>query len=687
MIPCASVAVHPTKARVSQVSCVGAVCVDAVTKVACEDPTTADVTGDRESIEVSHMKSDDQVTMLRDDLQKTKQVQESIGSGRSVEVSRNFADAREDSTDNVECRRPDEPKRDASCNAQQVIKTRKDAGKTDATQSPKRSSNDKCATPQAQAAGGTSNAPCARNSLFFMDPIVKLQPPRAPKKKSTKSSHEAKPSVLTPASNGSANGTDQSSQAVSSAKLPEKGRVVALAAEVSRVSSSCMREESPKGPVDDLNTSTITTATGSARPGASQSTVVAAEFEGGSAQSQQASCVSSSSSSSFISSAAVTSVWAKVRDENASDATGDDWQPLSVTRTVRGRGTARFGAKEEQILRAVADEKRHSWVDEDVNIDCQRLQMRPGKKCRSHSRSCKRSRSRRHSRNRSSARVDETKRAREKARSSSRGKDRKNVRRSRSRSRRESRRLSRSRRSSRRKSRSRSRKGRSCRSRSRKSQSRKRSCSRTRRKKDRSRTTSRCKRGKGCSSSSSTGRRRRRASVVTTGGEHAAPGAPTTVQAGTEVLPPYTHVRLCNLVKNQDLNGLPGVILPQACSANDEVPGCLKVRLESGREVAVKPSNLQVAAAGADVRQASGALPPHPVFSPPASLPHVLPALAPILPNGAMYEGFPGGLLLPTPVPAATRLTHTQMPTTVPSQELVLQTVLAKMKSEGLRHV
>merc|ERR1719362_2172668 len=42
-----------------------------------------------------------------------------------------------------------------------------------------------------------------------------------------------------------------------------------------------------------------------------------------------------------------------------------------------------------------------------------------------------------------------------------------------------------------------------------------------------------------------------------------------------------------------ELNGQCGLVVPQGCSITPDVPGCLKVRLEYGREVAVKPQNLQ----------------------------------------------------------------------------------------------
>jgi len=45
---------------------------------------------------------------------------------------------------------------------------------------------------------------------------------------------------------------------------------------------------------------------------------------------------------------------------------------------------------------------------------------------------------------------------------------------------------------------------------------------------------------------------------------------------------------------NVDLNGKCGIIVPQGCAQAPVVPGTLKVRLESNREVAAKPANLEL---------------------------------------------------------------------------------------------
>lgn len=60
------------------------------------------------------------------------------------------------------------------------------------------------------------------------------------------------------------------------------------------------------------------------------------------------------------------------------------------------------------------------------------------------------------------------------------------------------------------------------------------------------------------------------------------------------MLPPYSRVVLSDLKVNSELNDQCGVVLPENCSTLPEVAGCLKVRLESGREVAVKPQNVNI---------------------------------------------------------------------------------------------
>jgi len=65
-----------------------------------------------------------------------------------------------------------------------------------------------------------------------------------------------------------------------------------------------------------------------------------------------------------------------------------------------------------------------------------------------------------------------------------------------------------------------------------------------------------------------------------------------------EAYPPYSRLLLKDLVKNLELNGQWGIVLPPGASTSPDMPGCLKVRLDSGREVAVKPANVQLVAAG-----------------------------------------------------------------------------------------
>jgi len=60
--------------------------------------------------------------------------------------------------------------------------------------------------------------------------------------------------------------------------------------------------------------------------------------------------------------------------------------------------------------------------------------------------------------------------------------------------------------------------------------------------------------------------------------------------------PPYSRVLLVDLQKNLELNNKYGIVVPQSVSVWPETPGCLKVRLSSGQEVAVKPGNMQLVA-------------------------------------------------------------------------------------------
>eukprot|EP00927_Polykrikos_kofoidii_P050590 TRINITY_DN44482_c0_g1_i1.p1 TRINITY_DN44482_c0_g1~~TRINITY_DN44482_c0_g1_i1.p1 ORF type:complete len:321 (+),score=57.52 TRINITY_DN44482_c0_g1_i1:352-1314(+) len=56
---------------------------------------------------------------------------------------------------------------------------------------------------------------------------------------------------------------------------------------------------------------------------------------------------------------------------------------------------------------------------------------------------------------------------------------------------------------------------------------------------------------------------------------------------------PYTKVTLVNLVRKAELNGKSGQVVHPSCAVSPCPPGCLLVRLESGREIAVKAQNLR----------------------------------------------------------------------------------------------
>mmetsp|Transcript_3047 Transcript_3047/g.7809 ORF Transcript_3047/g.7809 Transcript_3047/m.7809 type:complete len:249 (-) Transcript_3047:44-790(-) len=56
---------------------------------------------------------------------------------------------------------------------------------------------------------------------------------------------------------------------------------------------------------------------------------------------------------------------------------------------------------------------------------------------------------------------------------------------------------------------------------------------------------------------------------------------------------PYTKVRLMNLVRRAELNGQSAQVVHPSCAVSPCPPGCILVRLESGREIAVKPPHLK----------------------------------------------------------------------------------------------
>mmetsp|Transcript_73268 Transcript_73268/g.136933 ORF Transcript_73268/g.136933 Transcript_73268/m.136933 type:complete len:250 (+) Transcript_73268:137-886(+) len=56
---------------------------------------------------------------------------------------------------------------------------------------------------------------------------------------------------------------------------------------------------------------------------------------------------------------------------------------------------------------------------------------------------------------------------------------------------------------------------------------------------------------------------------------------------------PYTKVRLINLVRRAELNGQSAQVVHPSVAVSPCPPGCVLVRLESGREIAVKPPHLR----------------------------------------------------------------------------------------------
>jgi len=256
-------------------------------------------------------------------------------------------------------------------------------------------------------------------------------------------------------------------------------------------------------------------------------------------------------------------------------------------RAVRGRGTARYadGAGDSATLRSLGGAEAEDNCPLPPCPTPSRVMWRR----RTVSRSRRRSSSRRRKRSRSRS-TSRSRRRRSRSSSSSRSRGR--------------RKSSEERRKSRSRSRSRRRKGRSN-SRSRKRSGR--SKSRNRKRKANSRSRSQHKRNsKGRSSSRS--HAERPPAAPQPAAASAAAAAATSVVAYQPLVPsaitkeeqqemdrfkPYSPVVLCNLIKNMELNGQCGLVVPQGCSITPDVPGCLKVRLEYGREVAVKPQNLQ----------------------------------------------------------------------------------------------
>jgi len=141
------------------------------------------------------------------------------------------------------------------------------------------------------------------------------------------------------------------------------------------------------------------------------------------------------------------------------------------------------------------------------------------------------------------------------------------------------------------------------------------------------------------------------------------------------------------------LNGLVGVIVPQSCSTTDAVVGCVKVRLESGREVAVKNANLE------PVPLSPGAIAvpmvPGGILPPPPAMPVMVPLGHPMMPAPTLPAGdtMPQAMMIHggmgfvqtgcAAVGAHPPVATAHVVPTMPSQEQMLQQVLARMKSEG----
>lgn len=55
---------------------------------------------------------------------------------------------------------------------------------------------------------------------------------------------------------------------------------------------------------------------------------------------------------------------------------------------------------------------------------------------------------------------------------------------------------------------------------------------------------------------------------------------------------PFSKVELVNLVRKAELNGMTGVVVHPSCSVCPCPPGCILVRIETGREIACKGANI-----------------------------------------------------------------------------------------------
>eukprot|EP00931_Biecheleriopsis_adriatica_P104406 TRINITY_DN79086_c0_g1_i1.p1 TRINITY_DN79086_c0_g1~~TRINITY_DN79086_c0_g1_i1.p1 ORF type:complete len:244 (+),score=48.84 TRINITY_DN79086_c0_g1_i1:86-817(+) len=61
-----------------------------------------------------------------------------------------------------------------------------------------------------------------------------------------------------------------------------------------------------------------------------------------------------------------------------------------------------------------------------------------------------------------------------------------------------------------------------------------------------------------------------------------------------KVIKPYTKVMIVNLIRKAELNGATGQVIHPSVAVCPCPPGCVLVRLDTGREIAVKPPNLQI---------------------------------------------------------------------------------------------
>ncbi|CAJ1337792.1 unnamed protein product [Effrenium voratum] len=65
-------------------------------------------------------------------------------------------------------------------------------------------------------------------------------------------------------------------------------------------------------------------------------------------------------------------------------------------------------------------------------------------------------------------------------------------------------------------------------------------------------------------------------------------------EAMYKLVKPYTKIMLVNLVRKAELNGVQGQVIHPSTAVAPCPPGCMLVRLETGREIAVKLRNMQM---------------------------------------------------------------------------------------------